>query len=108
MTLKQAATLQISEFEQILDQNNTAFRSCSEMATTVERQEGIEEEVIKKVNKQYDQLKAIIDEQRLVAQDTIKNLESIQEYTPPRKDFTKETLDQLQEFIKSIQTRITK
>jgi len=32
------------------------------MATTVERQEGIEEEVIKKVNRQYDQLKAIIDE----------------------------------------------
>ena len=93
MTLKQAAALQISQFEAILNSNNTAFGSCSEMATQVERQEGIEEEVIKKVNKQYDQLKAIIDEQRLVAQDTIKNLESIQEYTPPRKDFTKETLD---------------
>ena len=47
------------------------------MTNTVERQEGIEEEVVKKVNKQYDQLKAIIDEQRIVAQETIKNLESI-------------------------------
>ena len=41
------------------------------------------------------QLKAIIDEQRINAQETIKNLESIQEYTPPRKDFTKETLDSM-------------
>ena len=37
------------------------------MANTVERQEGIEEEVVKKVNRQYDQLKAIIDEQRVIA-----------------------------------------
>ena len=42
--------------------NNTAFQSCSDMANTVERQERIEEEVVKKVNRQYDQLKAIIDE----------------------------------------------
>ena len=74
------------------------------MTNTVERQEGIEEEVVKKVNRQYDQLKAIIDEQRILAQETIKNLESIQEYTPPRKDFTKETLDSMQNFIKSIQS----
>ena len=108
MTLKQAAALQISNFEQILNQNKTAFDECSQMTITVERQEGIEEEVIKKVNKQYDQLKAIIDEQRIEAQETIKNLESIQEYTPPRKDFTKETLDAMKEFIKSIEARISK
>ena len=60
------------------------------------------------MNKQYDQLKAIIDEQRIVAQETIKNLESIQEYTPPRKDFTKETLDKLKEFIKQVEVNINK
>ena len=102
-TLKAAAAQQIAQFEAILNDNQTAFASCSDMTNTVERQEGIEEEVVKKVNRQYDQLKAIIDEQRILAQETIKNLESIQEYTPPRKDFTKETLDSMQNFIKSIQ-----
>ena len=101
-TLKAAAAQQIAQFEAILNENQTAFASCSDMTNTVERQEGIEEEVVKKVNRQYDQLKAIIDEQRILAQETIKNLESIQEYTPPRKDFTKETLDSMQNFIKSI------
>jgi hypothetical protein len=60
------------------------------------------------VNRQYDQLKSIIDEQRVIAQDTIKNLESIQEYTPPRKDFTKETLDSMKSFVKEVEEEIKK
>lgn len=52
------------------------------------RQEGLEEEVLKKVNKQYEQLKNIIDEQKLEAHNIIKHLESVQEYKPPPKDFT--------------------
>ena len=63
---------------------------------------------MKKVNRQYDQLKTIIDEQRVIAQDTIKNLESIQEYTPPRKDFTKETLDNMKAFVKEVEDEIKK
>ena len=51
-------------------------------------QEGLEEEVLKKVNKQYEQLKAIIDEQKVEAQNIIRHLESVQEYRPPPKDFT--------------------
>ena len=60
------------------------------------------------MNRQYDQLKTIIDEQRVIAQDTIKNLESIQEYTPPRKDFTKETLDSMKAFVKEVEDEIKK
>lgn len=60
------------------------------------------------MNRQYDQLKSIIDEQRVIAQDTIKNLESIQEYTPPRKDFTKETLDNMKAFVKEVEDEIKK
>jgi len=64
MTLKQASTLQIGLFEDLLNETNAAYASCSTMKTIVMEQEGIEEEVIKKVQHQYDQLKAIVDEQR--------------------------------------------
>lgn len=47
------------------------------MTTTVLEQEGIEEEVIKKVKQQYDRLTKIVDEQREQAFLTIKHLESI-------------------------------
>ena len=49
MTLKQASTLQINLFEDLLNQTNVAFDSCSTMKNTVMEQEGIEEEVVKKV-----------------------------------------------------------
>ena len=58
------------------------------MKNNVQQQMGIEEEVIEKVDKQYEQLKSIVDEQREEAFITIKNLESIQEYKPPPKDFS--------------------
>ena len=64
MTLKQASQLQIGNFEELLNQTQAAFQECSAMKSTVMEQEGIEEEVIKKVSQQYERLTAIVDEQR--------------------------------------------
>ena len=72
------------------------------MKNTVQEQEGIEEEVIKKVQHQYAKLTAIVDEQREKAFLTIKHLESIQEYTPPPEDFTQQTLSSLEEFVNDL------
>ena len=47
------------------------------MKNNVLEQEGIEDEVVKKVKQQYDKLTAIVDEQREQAFLTIKHLESI-------------------------------
>jgi hypothetical protein len=55
-------------------------------------QESLEEEVTKKVNQQFEQLKNIIELQKIEAQTTIKNLESVTEYRPPPRDLTKDTL----------------
>lgn len=41
------------------------------MKESVDRQEGIEEEVKKKVEEEYRRLTEIVDEQRLLAQQTI-------------------------------------
>ena len=76
------------------------------MTTTVLEQEGIEEEVIKKVKQQYDRLTRIVDEQREQAFLTIKHLESIQEYTPPPENFTQETLGNLGDFVSDLEGRI--
>ena len=76
------------------------------MKTTVQEQEGIEEEVIKKVQHQYSKLTAIVDEQREQAFLTIRHLESIQEYTPPPEDFTQQTLTSLEAFVGDLEGRI--
>lgn len=78
------------------------------MKTQVLEQEGIEEEVVKKVQQQYAKLTAIVDEQREQAFLTIKHLESIQEYTPPPEDFTLETLNSLEAFVNDLEARIAK
>lgn len=108
MTLKQASTLQINLFEDLLNQTTAAFEECSTMKNTVMEQEGIEDEVIKKVQQQYAKLTAIVDEQREQAFLTIKHLESIQEYTPPPQDFTSETLASMEVFLKDLKDRIAK
>lgn len=56
------------------------------------KQESLESEIVHKVNKQFDQLKSIIDDQKIEAQNTIRNLESVQEYKPPPQDLAKDTL----------------
>jgi hypothetical protein len=102
MTLKQAATLQINAFKEVLTETNEEHTLCSSMKTTVQQQEGILEEVVKKVDHQYEQLKNIVDEQRKEAFNVIKNLESIKEYQPPPKDFTAGTLGQMDAYIADI------
>ena len=62
MTLKQAATQQIDKFKGVLKDTTDHYESCSTMKNTVQQQMGIEEEVIEKVDKQYEQLKMIVDE----------------------------------------------
>jgi hypothetical protein len=57
--------------------------------------ESLEAEIIKKVDRQFELLKQIIDEQKSDAQHTIRNLESVKEYKPPPQDLTKDTLNQL-------------
>lgn len=66
------------------------------MQSSVNNMESLEQEVIKKVQKQFEQLKVIIDDQRVEAETVIKNLESVKDYKPPPSDMTQETLGQLQ------------
>ena len=108
MTLKQASTLQINRFEELLNQTTTAFNDCNQMKEHVVKQEGIEEEVIKKVHEQYGKLTDIVGQQREEAIQTIKHLESIKEYTPPPENFTQETLESMDAFLNDLQGRITK
>ena len=53
-------------------------------------------------------LKKIVDEQRKEAFNTIKNLESIQEYKPPPKDFSEGTLQSMLTFNNGIEDHINK
>lgn len=108
MTLKKAAAEQISRLEHIRLQVNEALDSCNEMQNSVLNSEGLEDEVLKKVNRQFDQLKAIIDQQKLEAHNTIKNLESVQEYRPPPQDFTNGTLNDLRGFNTEVERLIEK
>jgi len=78
------------------------------MQQSVLNMESLETEVIKKVNKQFDQLKNIIDEQKNNAQQTIHNLESVKEYKAPPQDLTKETLSSLVSFQQDIEQHIAK
>ena len=55
------------------------------------------------MNQQFEQLKQIIELQKIEAQTTIKNLESVTEYRPPPRDLTKDTLVQISGFIKEIE-----
>jgi len=71
-------------------------------------EESLESEIARKVNKQFDQLKTIIDEQKVEAHNTVKYLESVQEYKPPPRDIAKETLAMLIGVKDSIQAIITK
>lgn len=79
------------------------MKFCSEMQTNMLNQESLEEEVTKKVNLQFEQLKHIIELQKQEAQNTIRNLESVTEYRPPPRDLTKDTLNQIAAFIKEIE-----
>jgi len=68
------------------------------MQQRVANQVGLEDEILLKVDEQYNNLKSIIDEQKESAKNIIKNLESVQNYKPPPQDFTMQTLDDLNLF----------
>jgi len=68
------------------------------MQKRVATQVGLEEEIMAKVDEQYNNLKSIIDEQKDSAKNIIRNLESVQNYRPPPQNFTIETLEDLNNF----------
>ena len=68
------------------------------MQIRVQSQVGLEDEILNKVDENYNMLKQIIDEQKENAKNIIRHLESVQNYKPPPQDFTVETLEQLKGF----------
>lgn len=67
---------------------------------------GLEEEIMAKVDEQYNNLKSIIDEQKDSAKNIIRNLESVQNYRPPPQNFTIETLEDLNNFSSRVDQNI--
>jgi conjugal transfer/entry exclusion protein len=94
-TMKKAALEQITGLENIFKQIEQAVESCSGMQSALINQESLESEIVKKVDRQFDGLKTIIDDQKKNAENTIKNLESVLEYKAPPQDLAKETLQML-------------
>jgi hypothetical protein len=66
----------------------------------------LEDEILKKVDEQYNILKRIIDEQKEDAKRIIRNLESVQSYKPPPQDLTNETFGDLDQFQAEVQSTI--
>jgi hypothetical protein len=76
------------------------------MQRRVASQVGLEEEIMYKVDEQYNNLKGIIDEQKENAKNIIRNLESVQNYRPPPQNFTIETLEDLNNFAGGVEQMI--
>jgi SMC interacting uncharacterized protein involved in chromosome segregation len=76
------------------------------MKERVENQVSLEQEIMAKVDEQYNHLKNIIDEQKEGAKNIIRNLESVQNYRPPPQNLTNETLEDLNTFSSSVDNMI--
>lgn len=76
------------------------------MQRRVASQMGLEEEIMLKVDEQYNNLKGIIDEQKENAKTIIRNLESVQNYRPPPQNLTIETLSDLNSFSSKVDNEI--
>ena len=76
------------------------------MQERMANQVGLEDEILAKVDDQYNTLKSIIDEQKENAKNIIRHLESVQSYKPPPQDYTVETLQQLQGFSTDVENTI--
>lgn len=76
------------------------------MQIRVQSQVGLEDEILNKVDENYNMLKQIIDEQKENAKNIIRHLESVQNYKPPPQDFTVETLEQLKGFAQEVESII--
>ena len=87
-TLKVAAQEQVTRFEEILHNCKEHQSQCAQMQQRVASQVGLEDEILQKVDDQYNTLKQIIDEQKESAKNIIRNLESVQNYKPPPSNFT--------------------
>lgn len=74
---------QITRLEEILNNSRDHLTSCKSMQLKVQTQVGLEDEILSKVDEQYNLLKQIIDEQKDEAKNIIRNLESVQNYKPP-------------------------
>jgi hypothetical protein len=68
----------------------------------------LESEIVKKVDRQFDSLKNIIDDQKKNAENTIKNLESVLEYKAPPQDLAQDTLSMLSTVKQEIEELIAK
>ena len=97
-TLRKASTEQISSLENVLITVSDSVQSCEDLQTNIGGIESLEAEVIQMVERQFEQLKSVIDEKKADASNTIKHLESVKNYRPPATDFTSETLTSLQQF----------
>lgn len=106
--MKKAALEQINQLEAICKAIADSVKSCSDMQDSLINQESLETEIVKKVNRQFDQLKSIIDDQKDEAKNTIQNLESVQEYKPPPLDLAKETLAMLSTVKDEVEALIKK
>ena len=76
------------------------------MKERVENQVSLEQEIMAKVDEQYNHLKNIIDEQKEGAKNIIRNLESVQNYRPPPQNLTNETLEDLNAFSSQVDKMI--
>ena len=64
LTLKQAANMHLQHLETIQKQSGESLKTCHEMQEKIHNQERLEDEITKKVNKEFDLLKQIIDDQK--------------------------------------------
>ena len=87
--------MHLQHLEQIQKECEQNLHKCAEMQEKIRNQERLEDEISKKVDREFDYLKQIIDQQKSEACKVISNLESVQEYQPPQKDFVSTTLDEL-------------
>ena len=105
-TLKMAAQETVAKFDEILNACRDHQSQCAGMQRRVASQVGLEEEIMAKVDEQYNNLKSIIDEQKDSAKNIIRNLESVQNYRPPPQNFTIETLEDLNNFSSRVDQNI--
>lgn len=62
--MKKAALAQIAELEAIAETIGETVSSCANLQDSLINQESLEHEIVKKVDRQFEQLKTIIDEQK--------------------------------------------
>jgi hypothetical protein len=98
--------MHIQHLQTIQEQCTSNLQKCQDMEEQIKNQERLEDEITTKVNREFDYLKSIIDEQKERATNIISNLESVKEYNPPSKDFTTSTLDEMKNFQQNVTNSI--